>query len=214
MVMKRIRNVVMASIHEGLDKIEEPVMMLNQYMRDVQAEMKRAEAAIEKQKKLHLSLERDYQEAIELKERRDKQAEAALKAGEEDLAKRALYSKKAAAEQVNRYQALLEKSKAHVHQLRLQLEDMEVKYEKLRDKKRELVLRAQASKANAQMNRTAAAFSIKNAEEEFLRVEERIVDTELYETNRRTSQGFSREFEQEVENEFEALKAKVASAQS
>ncbi|MDY7221720.1 PspA/IM30 family protein [Halalkalibacterium halodurans] len=206
MVFDRMKNLVLASIHEGLDKLEDPEMMLNQYIRNVQSEMGRAEKAIEEQKKLHVSLERDLEEAKRLMKRREEQAKAALSAGEEELAKKALYSKKNAAEQVARYEALMQKSHDHVLELRLQLEDLEKKYEQLRDKKRELLLRSQSIKAFEQMKKARATFSTEGSERQFQRMEEKIEDMELRESAREGRRGFSVDYDEQVEQEFLNMK--------
>ncbi len=49
MVLKRLRDITVATIHEGLNKIENPVVMLNQYLRDLEEEISRAKDSITKQ---------------------------------------------------------------------------------------------------------------------------------------------------------------------
>ncbi|MFP9216828.1 PspA/IM30 family protein, partial [Enterococcus faecalis] len=42
MVLKRIRDMFVASVHEGLDKMENPKVMLNQYVRDMESDIAKA----------------------------------------------------------------------------------------------------------------------------------------------------------------------------
>lgn len=49
MVLKRIRDMFVASVHEGLDKMENPKVMLNQYVRDMESDIAKAKQTIVKQ---------------------------------------------------------------------------------------------------------------------------------------------------------------------
>ena len=45
-IFKRVRDITVASINEILDKVEDPVAMLNQYLRDMESEIQKAEVAV------------------------------------------------------------------------------------------------------------------------------------------------------------------------
>lgn len=47
--IKRIRDMFVASVHEGLDKMENPKVMLNQYVRDMESDIAKAKQTIVKQ---------------------------------------------------------------------------------------------------------------------------------------------------------------------
>ena len=38
-IFKRMKDITKASLHEALDKLEDPVVMLNQYLRDMEQEI-------------------------------------------------------------------------------------------------------------------------------------------------------------------------------
>ena len=48
-IFKRMKDMTKASVHELLDKMEDPVVMLNQYLRDMEAEIHTAELTVAKQ---------------------------------------------------------------------------------------------------------------------------------------------------------------------
>ena len=42
-ILKRIKNIVVADVHQTLDKIENPVSMLKQYLRETEQQITKAE---------------------------------------------------------------------------------------------------------------------------------------------------------------------------
>ena len=48
-IFKRLRDLTLASIHDAFDKAEDPLMMLNQYLRDMETAIGEAEEATAKQ---------------------------------------------------------------------------------------------------------------------------------------------------------------------
>lgn len=48
-VFKRISDMTKASINELLDKVEDPIVMLNQYIREMEEEIAKAEVTVAKQ---------------------------------------------------------------------------------------------------------------------------------------------------------------------
>ncbi len=78
MVLKRMRDILVATIHEGLDKIENPVVMINQYLRDMEAEIDRAKASVVKHKTLAESFMRQGRHAADMAEKRSRQAQLPL----------------------------------------------------------------------------------------------------------------------------------------
>ncbi|WP_100406553.1 PspA/IM30 family protein [Bacillus solitudinis] len=208
MPLTRIRRLVEATIHEGLDHLEEPVMMVKQYMRDLKAEMSKVEEAIEKQKRLHHLLTHDLQVARELMNRRDAQATLAIEAGEEDLARRALLSKKQAFEQIQKYEGLLKTSEKQLEERNIQLEQVRKKYLAFRDKKIELTLRVQAVKAEEQLKQFKKKDSTRAIEEGFERIEDRVFDMEIR-TKQPIENYLSPEADATIEEELQEMKEKL-----
>ncbi|MCY8277907.1 PspA/IM30 family protein, partial [Bacillus inaquosorum] len=90
MVLKRIRDMFVASVHEGLDKMENPKVMLNQYVRDMESDIAKAKQTIIKQHTIAYQFKKKFEEAAEVAGKRKNQAQLAFDSGEEELAKKAL----------------------------------------------------------------------------------------------------------------------------
>lgn len=92
-ILKRIRNIVMADIHGTLDKLESPINMLKQYIRETEAQMVKAQHALSQQ----LYLEKKYAALIAeteaLAAKRARQAELAVSRNEDNIAQLALQEK-------------------------------------------------------------------------------------------------------------------------
>ena len=130
MVFKRLRDITLATIHEGLDALENPVAMLNQYLRDMEAEIEKAEAAVVKQTLIEKKFAQYRDEAQRMVDKRMRQATLAVEAGEEELARRALYEKKRYAEKVKQYEQMAQDARQKVLEMKEQLKEMKEKYMK------------------------------------------------------------------------------------
>ena len=59
-IFKRLRDMTMASINDLLDKAEDPVKMLNQFLRDMEEDIMEAESAVAKQ----IAIEKKFKLAV------------------------------------------------------------------------------------------------------------------------------------------------------
>ena len=168
-VFRRIGDLTKATVHEILDKLEDPVMMLNQYLRDMEDEIARAEVTAAKQ----MAAERKLNE-------QKSEAERALLAGDEPAARaaleRKLYFQSRAAELANWREEARKRSEELLRQLREMKED----YYRMRHKRNELAARAQMAQARKQMAEFGAAhaFEAGTAARGFQRIEEKILRME------------------------------------
>lgn len=213
MVFKRIRDITLATIHEGLDAVENPVTMLNQYLRDMEAEIEKAEEAIVKQTLIEKKFLEYKSEAEHVVDKRMRQATLAVEAGEEDLARKALAEKKRYAQKVEQYAQMAEEALNQVQNLKEQLKEMKEKYAQLRDRKYELISRANAAKTKKQMNTALSKFNSDTALKGFKRMEERIAEWETEAEVRQVGRAhtFGEQLEalapdEEIEKELAALK--------
>lgn len=203
-----MNRIVKAYIHEGLEKLEDPVMLVKQYMRDMKEDMRKHEAVIEKHTQLDGSLAKDWQMAKDLADRREMQAKVAIESGKEDLARRALVSKKEALEQMARYEQLREKNNAQLIERKKELDELKGKYGELQDRKLELILRVQAVKANEQIKQMQQKYKQKGSslESEFERMEERVDDLEWKSETEPMSNMSEESYSEEIQVELERLK--------
>ncbi|HET7578229.1 MAG TPA: PspA/IM30 family protein [Bacillales bacterium] len=179
MVLKRIGDMISATINEGLDQMENPRVMLNQYLRDMEDELAKAKHAIVRQQSLEQGFRRKKEEAEELRKRRSRQAQLAFDAGEEDLARKALAEMKHGEAKVSQYEELRQQAAAQVLELKDQLGQLEEKFQALKDKKYALIARANAVKAKEHMQASMNRIDSESSFREFQRLEDRISEAEV-----------------------------------
>ncbi|MXO79847.1 PspA/IM30 family protein, partial [Paenibacillus sp. OT2-17] len=83
-IFKRMKDMTRASVNEVLDKVEDPIIMLNQYLRDMEAEIHEAEVTVAKQMANERRMKQRLEEAVRVSNEREKQAESALRNGQEE----------------------------------------------------------------------------------------------------------------------------------
>ncbi|CAG7614026.1 Protein LiaH [Paenibacillus solanacearum] len=218
-IFKRLRDLTMASINDLLDKAEDPVKMLNQFLRDMEEDIREAEVAVAKQIAIEKKFKQQYEEAGEMVQKREEQALKALEAGNEDLARRALQDKKEHQLKYDEMQKQYETAKVNADRLRNQLSEMKDEFSKLKNKKDLLVARAEAAKAQKQINQAMSGFGTDNAAKGFDRMSEKVLqlEAEAEASNELRSKGKDLDDELNaldkssgVDDELAALRAKLA----
>lgn len=178
MIFKRIRDIVKASVHEALDKVECPTALVKQYLRDIEEEIGKAERALTNQ----IVLEKRHSHLVEQTRaqiaKRTRQAELAVDTGAEDIAKVALEDKLVLESQLAAYEGQLETLQGNVETLTEQLAELQGKYREMQAKKQYLLARAQAAKTTQALNVTLTAIDTKSAVRGFQRMEERVEELE------------------------------------
>ncbi|KAA6450609.1 stress responsive protein LiaH [Bacillus swezeyi] len=213
MPFKRMRDMFVASVNEGLDKVENPRVMLNQYVRDMESDIAKAKHTIVKQQTIEQSFKGKHEEAEKLAVKRRNQAQLAFDAGEEELAKKALSEMKYFEEKASEYQDAYQHAKKQLAELKEQLQTLEVKLHDIKDRKHALIARANAVKAKEHMNASFNKIDNESAYREFMRMETRIEEMEAKvnsyaEISAGSGSSYSRlEYAKEVEEELGKMRA-------
>lgn len=135
-LLTRIKNTVMADLHEALDQKEKknPIALLNQYLRECESETEKVRKLLERQGELKDQFTKEHQQSLEMAEKRKYQSEIAMRAGEEELQQFAAKEQKQYEERTARLQ------EASVNAARQQLE-LEQKYEEMKHKLKDMHIR-------------------------------------------------------------------------
>lgn len=214
---KRVKTVVDSELNALLDKAEDPVKMLDQFMRDMESDIREAEAAVAKQIANEKMLQKKYEEAQKMVEKREEQALKAVEAGNDDLARRALEDKKLHTQTAETLKESYERAKLDSEAVRKKLDEMKAEYYQMKLRKDSLKARAESAKAKTKMNRTLSGIGSDESKRGFERMEEKVLqfeaEAETSEDLRSSNKSLDDEFESleksDVDDELAALKRKL-----
>ena len=150
----RIKNTVLADLHEALDQKERsnPIALLNQYLRECEQETEKVRKLLERQYRLKEEFTREYNQALELAEKRKKQAEIASNAGEVELYQFALAEQQQYDERILRLKELLQQADKQLVELEQKYEEMKHKLKDMNIRRLELMGRENVTRAQNKMN--------------------------------------------------------------
>lgn len=215
-IFKRIKTIAKADINSLLDSMEDPIAMLNEYSREMELEIGKAQKALSRQlfvenKQIALILE-----TKEIAERRARQAKLAVEKGDEQIAKLAIQEKINHEKQLSLYEQQLEVIKEQTVILKGQIDELQTTYQELQHKKILLASRANVAKSIKQIQTASSSFQADNIVRGVTRVEEKILlmEAEVQAGNYHSSKFTSYEsanlntvLDEEVNKELEKLKS-------
>ena len=151
-IIRRVRDITIATLNEHLEKAEDPVRLIDQFLWATREEIIQSERLYQQYSTHNQHLKLQWLQAEQQKEKREQQAVTALKAGEEQLARIALHEKAATEERAQQYRDLYEQGRAGVEDLEKSLEDMRSEYQLVYDKREYYAARMESLKLQQRMN--------------------------------------------------------------
>ncbi|MGE7851213.1 PspA/IM30 family protein [Bacillus paramycoides] len=170
-ILKRIKNIVVADVHQTLDKIEKPTNMLKQYLRETEQQITKAEKALSHQYYLEKKYEALISETDALIVKRTRQAELAVSREEDQMAQLALQEKIVNEKKAELYRKQYEITKEQTATLYEQIDKLQKKYGELQYKELVLVSRLNAAQAIKESNRAIDSFHTESSAKGFARIE-------------------------------------------
>lgn len=177
-LFKRLRDLTLSNVYALIDKAEDPVKMTDQYIRDMQDDLEDAEKAVAAQIALEKKFKKLYEDQEALVQKREEQAHTAAQAKNIDLARRALEEKKAAEQKRDEYKTAFDSNKAAADNLREKLGQMQKQFADLKNKRETLVARANAAKAQTEINKAMSGFGSDTAMAGLKRMEDKVLEME------------------------------------
>lgn len=214
-IMRRVRDITLATLNEHLEKSEDPVKLIDQFLMRTQQEIGDTERLYQQYVMHANQMKQQMNQAIELRDRREQQAMLALKAGEEYAAKLALQEKLIHEEKVQNYEDLFEKSKQAILELEEQLHTLKSEFQTVYDKRQMYIARMQTLRLQQRMNERAGFYGGQQVDNMFRRLDDRVSDMEWESQSlrdvRRMNEGEYRTYEKEsmLQQEMERLKQKL-----
>ncbi|MED0965379.1 PspA/IM30 family protein [Bacillus paramycoides] len=170
-ILKRIKNIVVADVHQTLDKLEKPTNMLKQYLRETEQQITKAEKALSHQYYLEKKYEALISETDALIVKRTRQAELAVSREEDHMAQLALQEKIVNEKKAELYRKQYEITKEQTATLYEQIDKLQKKYGELQYKELVLVSRLNAAQAIKESNRAIDSFHTESSVKGFARIE-------------------------------------------
>ncbi|MDJ0635622.1 MAG: PspA/IM30 family protein [Xenococcaceae cyanobacterium MO_188.B29] len=215
----RLSRVVRANINDLVSKAEDPEKVLEQAVVDMQEDLVQLRQAVARaiatQKRTEQQYNKNQQEANTWQQR----AQLALSKGDESLAREALVRKKSFADTASNLKLQLDQQTANVEGLKRNLIALESKISEAKTKKDMLKARANAAKAQKQLQETIGGIDTSSAMGAFERMEDKVMqlEAESQSVAELGGVGLEQQFAQleansGVEDELAAMKAQLSGA--
>jgi phage shock protein A len=213
----RISRVVRANLNDVVSKAEDPEKILEQSIIDMQEDLVQLRQAVARSIASQKRTQQQYNQAQTEANNWQQRAQLALQKGDENLAKEALIRKKTNAETAATLKASLDQQTTQVDTLKRNLIAVESKISEAKTKKDMLKARAQAAKAQEQLQGAVGRLNTNNSMAAFERMEEKVLELEARSTAAAELTGndlenqFARlESGNDVDDELAAMKAQMS----
>jgi len=212
-VMDRLSRLIRANVNDLIDKAEDPELMLDQILRDMQSNITSTRAQVAAMIAQEKELEADLDETQRLASEWDRKARRAVESGKDELAREALRRKRDYQENGRVYQQQHQAQEQMVEKLKAQLRQLETKYQTTFGQRDALVARHRRAHAQQQVAQSLTTITPLDPSSELDRMERKIRGTEaqaaaLTEMGDESYDAQFREldYDTDIENELAQLK--------
>lgn len=220
-VIDRVSRLVRANVNDLLDQAEDPEIMIDQILRDMESNISDARKQVAAMIAQEKELEFERNETQKLADAWGDKAQRAVDAGKDDLAREALRRQKDYADNAALYEQQLELQSQAVVKLKSQLAQLEAKYDQTRSQRDSLIARQKRARAQAQIaeSMSGADFSSMDPSSDLDRMERKIRGQEArtaamleMQDDSVDAQFAELDYDSDIEERLAALKAGSAGA--
>jgi phage shock protein A len=214
----RIRRVVSSNLNDLVNKAEDPEKMLEQAILEMQEDLVQLRQGVAQTIAAQKRTEKQYNDALAEVNKWQRNAELALRKGDENLARQALERKKTFNDTAEALKASLDQQMVQTENLKRNLVQLESKISEAKTKKEMLKARITSAKAQEQLEGMVRGLNTSSAMSAFERMEEKVLMQEARAQAGAEMVGadlehqFARLESTDVDDELAALKASLAPA--
>lgn len=173
-MLERLSTLLRANINDMLDQAEDPEVMLNQILRDMEGEIGKARSQVADMMAQERLFKDDMQAEQEKSRHMEERAEGYVRQGNDAMAREALKRKSDSDANMTVLQQQLSAQTDMVTRLRSQLDALQEKYQSALSNRDGLLARHHRAKAQQQVTRTMSSMDVTDYTGELSRMERRI----------------------------------------
>jgi phage shock protein A len=177
-IFARIADILKANINDMIDKAEDPEKMVKQLIIEIEQDVDEATQALGQAMGSQKVAQKELADAMAKSADWNDKAKLALKAGDEELARKALDCKVGIDQQISGLQASFDEISAHVEKMKGQVQTLKMKLDEARARQNVLVARARMAEAVAGVTDSLSSTNIDSAFAKLDKMERKIVEQE------------------------------------
>jgi phage shock protein A len=218
-IIDRVSTLLRANINDLLDRAENPEVMIDQILRDMEGGIADARSQVASMIAQEKELEMDLGETEKLATAWRDKAKRAVEAGKDDLAREALRRQKNNEDNAKLYSEQLAVQEQAVTKLKAQLGQLESKYQSTLSQRDTMIARQRRARAQRQVAESLGQLSPIDPSSDLERLERKIRQDEAraaamieLEDTSLDAQFAELDYDADIENELQALKSEVKGA--
>ncbi|MGN1480342.1 PspA/IM30 family protein [Porcipelethomonas sp.] len=177
-IFHRLSDLLKSNVNDLIDKAEDPEKMVKQIIVDMQKELNNSTQALGKAVASERTAKKQYDQAAAKSADWEAKAKAALSAGDEELAKKALANKVKADKDTAQYKEMYETISQQTESIRTQVEVLKSKLEEAKSRQAMLIARSQMADTQKSLAQSTGGFDASSASAKFDRMEEKVIQKE------------------------------------